>query len=391
MDAFHNNALSVLYSWIAERFYDFVGGSIITAFKNFNYEAFLLKHNHIAYLIDTNIVDFLSDIIEYCICPWYSPWDSFKQAVFPFAVFFWEIFAKSPVFGFIFTVVTVRWVYTDFYKYVEMGSGATVGGWLKTKFLILFLALIRVDVLSAPFMDPATRPHLGRLFDMDRRPGERPTVVGVGPLRQATQAASPAIVAGVLAAVQQRVARAPGARVEAEGTRLGPITAPGYNNSSSVSVLDGSAALEMHPRDCAELVRAGRAERHPLACAAENPLWRFWHRVVRRGEVPVPANVVHVYAPRDRAELALFRRLLDAAIWFGVQQMPPARQNPAVNANPPVVNGGAPVVNGDGPVVNGVGPVVNGGAPAVDGVAPVVNGDGGAPVVNGDGPGNGDA
>lgn len=226
---------------------------------------------------------------------------------------------------------------------------------------------------------------------MDSRPGDRPTVVGAGPLRQAKQTASPAIVTAVLAAVQQRVARAPGARVHAEGSRLGPITAPGYNNSSSVSVLDGSAELELHPRDCAELVRAGWAQRHPLACAAENPLWRFWYRTLRRGEVPVPANVVHVYAPRDRAELALFRHLIGTAIWFGVQQMPPARQGPAVNANPPVVNGGAPVVNGGGPVVDGLGPVVNGGAPMVNGGAPMVNGDGDAPVMSGDGPADGDA
>lgn len=145
-----NEAIKAFNRWLKETFHDFIRGGIISAWKNFNYEAFLLRHNRIAYLIDTNIVDFLQDFMEFCICPWYNPWGSFKQVVYPFAVFFWAILAKSPVFCFIFTVGTIYWIYDDYYKYIEMGGGGTVGGWLRTKFLVLVLILIRVASCRRP-------------------------------------------------------------------------------------------------------------------------------------------------------------------------------------------------------------------------------------------------
>lgn len=397
---------------------------ILAGWRNLTSAEFMLTHEAWAYLIDTPIMEAWDDFVDYAICPWLHPWASLNQVLTPFLRFFWELLGHSPVFWFIFITFTLRWLYCDYYRYVAVGGGerpSSIRGWWRTKYLSFYLRILRVNVLSRPFLDPTTNPYRGILFNLARRQGGRPTILGLDPQRQGNQEAAPNTHAAMVAILEQRAAANPGALVmgpslveahlRALKRRLpaGLTAAEWGGEIAHVLTSDSSAHVVLHPADCAEVIRKGWGERPPLACAAESPIWRFWYHTVCGERLPLPFNMVLVYAPRNRAEMDMFAGIVDAAVWFaaplaaGVDaptsaETTPFRTpiengvSPALNGVDPSMNGNSPVLNGVSPSLNGDAPSLNGDAPAVNVDAPALNGDGDTPALGGDAPAeNGDA
>lgn len=319
---------------------------IKTGWRHLTSHEFMVKHEYISYFLDSQVRDYWDDLVEYGICPWYHPLASLTQVLTPLLIFLWEIFGKSPVFWLLFITLIARWVYHSYYRYLAVGRGgtpSTFGGWWRTKYLLFYCrVLLRVNVLSSPFLDPMTEPYRGMLFDLDPREGERPTVLGLAPQRQGNQKASPDTEAAMVAILERKAAENPGAlvigpslveghlralkrRLPAGLAPATPMTVAEWGGEiSHVRRLDSSAHVIMHPADCAEVIQKGWGERHPLGCAAENPVWRFWHHTICRKRLPLPHNIVLVYAPRTDAELAMFGRIVDAAAWFAMLPAAPA-------------------------------------------------------------------
>ncbi|KKY33256.1 putative xylosidase glycosyl [Diaporthe ampelina] len=267
------------------------------------------RNSVISYLIDNTIMEVWCDFVDKALCPWYHPLGSLRQVLSPVVIFFWGILGG--------------------------GTPSTFAGWFRTKYLLFFCRVfLRVDVLSNPFLDPMTEPYRGRLFDLAPREGGRPAILGLAPQRQGDQKAAPDTEAAMVAILERKAAENPTALVMerslVEGhlrslkrrlpAGLAPAT-PGTvaewgGEVSHVHKLDSSAHVVLHPADCAEVIQKGWAERHPLGCAAENPVWVFWHHTICRKRLPLPHNIVLVYAPRDEAEMAMFERIVDAAAWF---------------------------------------------------------------------------
>ncbi|POS73233.1 hypothetical protein DHEL01_v208378 [Diaporthe helianthi] len=230
-----------------------------------------------------------------------------------------------------------RWVYDDFYRYLAVGRGgtpSTFSGWCQVKVLdfiarYIFLA----DVHGVPYLDPMYEPYRGQLFNLPRRLSDRPTIVGLIPQRQANQWGSPETEAAIIALLERKAAENPATLVmehsyleghlRALKRRLPAGAVPGalgtpaeWGGEIAHAHYESSVHVILHPADAAEVVRAGWGERHPLACCAEYWLWRSYYHNWRGARIPLPTNFVLVYAPRDAAEMAVFERIVDAAVWF---------------------------------------------------------------------------
>lgn len=352
-----------------------------------------LTHEVWFHLVATPIMDAWDDLVDFAICPWYHPLASLNQVLPPFARLFWELLGRSPIFWFISITFMLRWTYCDYYRYVAVGGGekpSSIRGWLRTKYLSFVLRILRVNVLSYPFLDSTTDPYRGILFNLARRQGERPTILGLDPQRQGDQQVAPNTHAAMVAILEKTAAANPGTlvmgpslvekhvralkkRLPAGLAHATPDTAAEWGGEVSyVHTSDGSAHVVLHPADCAEVIRKGWGERPPLACAAENPIWRFWYHIVCGERLPLPFNMVLVYAPRDWAEMDVFARIVDAAVWFavppdvGVDASTPGEMTPS---RIPSLDGVAPSVNGVSPTLNGNSAALNWDAPAVDGDA----------------------
>lgn len=235
------------------------------------------------------------------------------------------------------TVSLLRWAYHDFYSYLAVRRGGTPStflGWCQAKVLsFLVHCIFRVDVFGAPFLDPMYEPYHGQLFDLPPRQSGRPTIVGLVPQRQANQWTSRETEAAINTLLERKAAENPDtlamgqsffeSHLRALRRRLPTGAVPGapgmageWGGEVAYAHYESSAHVILHPADAAEVVRAGWGERHPLACCAEHWLWRFYHHTLRGVGVPLPPNLVLVYAPRGAHEMAMFKRILDAAVWF---------------------------------------------------------------------------
>lgn len=255
----------------------------------------------------------------------------------------------------------LRWAYHDFDRYLRVGRGgtpSTFSGWCQVK-LLSFIAhyIFMVDIFGDPFIDPMYEPRRGQLFNLPGRPSDRPTVVGLVPQRQANQWASRETEAAIIALLERKAAGNPTAlvmdphsffepnlralkrRLPAGAVPGAPGTEAEWGGEIAHAHYESSSHVVLHPADAAELIRAGWGERHPLACCAEHWLWREYHHNWRGVRLPLPNNFVLVYAPRDEAEMAVFERIVDAAIWFHTlpQNGDSTRPAPNPDPSPPVV------------------------------------------------------
>ena len=270
--------------------------------------------------------------------PWYDPLAALKEVFTLIAKVFYEVCCKSPLFWILATFLIVSWVRNDYDAYLRVGRGGTAStpwGWWRTKRLNFVLKyILQVEVLSDPFVDPMTEPYRGRLFDLPRRDGDRPKIIGLAPQRQADQKVSPQTELDLVSMLEKKAHEKPDTlimdRSYLEGhlralkRRLGPTGVPGMPGTDAewggeiahVHKLDGSAHVVLHPADCGEVIRAGWGERHPLAHAAEFSVWTAWFHGLRRRRLPLPSNAVLVYAPRTPEQKAVFETIIDAAVWW---------------------------------------------------------------------------
>lgn len=269
---------------------------------------------------------------------WYNPLEFTTQLLKLFWSLTRELLLKSPLFWAIVLVWLVYWAYTDFWDYMRVGRGgtpSTFAGWWRNKILLLIALVLRADVYGAPYLDPMTEPYRGKLFGLPRRAGKRPVIVGFAPQRQGNQRVNPETEAAMVAILNRKAAENPDlvmqrsffeghlcalrkrfpAGVKPAGT---PMSFNEWGGEiCHVHIPDGgSAHIILHPGDAQEVIQAGYGERHPLACCAERWIWRFYHHTIRGTRLPLPFNFILFYAPRDADEMAIFERILDAAIWF---------------------------------------------------------------------------
>jgi hypothetical protein len=78
--------------------------------------------------------------------------------------------------------------------------------------------------------------------------------------------------------------------------------------------IDGGMHLIMHPDDVREVLESEWGERHPLARA--DWWWLFWFVWLWGGRPPVPEELVLIYAPRNKEEVEVVRKMVRAAAWW---------------------------------------------------------------------------
>lgn len=259
-----------------------------------------------------------------------------------------DYFFCSPVFWccyyalvFYVTVRIAMYLRRDYLRFLSLGRGgrpSNVRGWVQNKFYqILLVNTIGVDVYSKVFLDPLAEPYNGFLFlyDMPTRPGPRPGIIGMDPLRQNADG-YPRAMAGIMARfVALGLQNPENLRTQASFltglpalTRNLPEAAPSgtpdavteWGGELAHVRYDGSTSICLHPWDANEVIQRNWGQRNPLAVMNEVWIWRFvYHRILRR-RTPLPYNMVIVYAPRNAEEEVVFNHILAASIWWAHSQ-----------------------------------------------------------------------
>lgn len=292
----------------------------------------------VEYIKSTSITEVWDDLCEWGVSLWYTPLEFTMQVLELFWFLIRELLLKSPVFWIITLLWLVHWVYTDFWDYMRVGRGgtpSTFAGWRRNKILLLISLILQADVYGDPYLDPMTEPCRGRLFGLPPRMGKRPEIVGLAPQRQGNQRVNPQTETAMVAILNRKASENPDLVMQQsffEGhlcalrkrfpAYVEPAGTPRSVNEWGGEICHvhkpdgGSAHIILHPGDAQEVIQAGYGERHPLACCAEHWIWRFYHHAIRGTRLPLPFNFVLLYAPRDADEMAIFERIVDAAIWF---------------------------------------------------------------------------
>lgn len=278
--------------------------------------------------------------------PWTEPVYFFEDVLDQLNYVLEDYFFCSPVFWcfcflsvFFIEVRIAMYIRRDYLRFLSLGRGgrpSNVRGWLQNKFYqILLVNIIGVDVFSEAFNDPMAEPYNGFLYDMPTRPGPRPGIIGMDPMRQKTDG-RPRAMAGIMdrfvAIGLQNPERLRYKASFLTGlpalTRNLPEAAP---NGTPNSVTewggelayvrhDGSTSICLHPWDANEVIQNGWGERSPLAVMSEVWIWRFLHHRILRTRTPLPYNMVMVYAPRNAEEEIVFNHILAASIWWAFSQ-----------------------------------------------------------------------
>jgi len=208
--------------------------------------------------------------------------------------------------------------------FLALGPGGlphNLAGWL-VQGAVSFIATS--DTTStAPFRTARARrsfaPHGGRSFLDDGflplREGARPTVPSyVAPQRQTTDVAAPGAAADMVAFLRRVAAANPAAlacrpsRLEGQGTLAlwlaGPLPVPRFMRRTAGETChvhpEGSTHLILSLADAELAAEKGWAERHRVS-----GVMGFW-----------PVTYLLVYAPRDEAEMEVWKKLVMASLRF---------------------------------------------------------------------------
>ncbi|KAF3764807.1 hypothetical protein M406DRAFT_340336 [Cryphonectria parasitica EP155] len=218
----------------------------------------------------------------------------------------------------------------DYQNFLRLGPGGTpptLAGYAR-------LAWFRLFALRDPFSPPPrrvaatttiSRPAAGVLTpqNLPYRSGPRPTVAGLAPQRQLNQHGSPTTIASLRAALT-RLAKLHPSRfgtatscIEKHGFALfarHPVSEHVCGNGEVCHIhsSDRSMHMNLHPDDIAEVLAKGWAERHPLAFGAHRKWWE--------PRSPLPETFVLVYSPRDESDLRVVCKIIEAAIWYTVEE-----------------------------------------------------------------------
>lgn len=204
-------------------------------------------------------------------------------------------------------------IYNDYDNFLSLGPGGTPStflGYLKITYLRLF-------ALSDPYK-PATfsekiYPTVGYYQRshswLPERTGPRPKIAGIAPQRQLNQPGCSKMYQLLRISLENLAAKHPNSfRVgtscfEKKGLALfalNPINPTCRGEICHVHHSDRSMHMNLHPDDAKVVLENGWGERHPLARGG-------WMKAY------VPREFIMIYAPRDRMELDVVGRIIEAA------------------------------------------------------------------------------
>ncbi|KAH8652754.1 hypothetical protein BGZ60DRAFT_533614 [Tricladium varicosporioides] len=212
-------------------------------------------------------------------------------------------------------------IHHDYLNFLSLGPGGTPPtflGYLKITYLRLF-------ALSDPY-SPATPqkkiyPQTGYYQRasswLPQRQGPRPKIAGIAPQRQLNQSGCPEMYLTLRTSLTNLTKRHPSTFLigtscfEKKGLAVfarNPINATCRGEICHVHHSDRSMHMNLHPDDARIVLEKGWGERHPLARGG----WMSAY---------VPREFIMVYAPRDKGELEVVCRIIEAAgFWVSGQR-----------------------------------------------------------------------
>jgi hypothetical protein len=207
-------------------------------------------------------------------------------------------------------------VHNDYRNFLSLGPGGTPStfvGYLKIVYLRFFaLSNPYTPLILSGKIYPVKGYYQGAQSWLPRRTGPRPTVAGIAPQRQLDQPGCAemyqALRASIenLADLQPDILRIGTSCFEKNGLALfskDPINTTCRGEICHVHHSDRSMHMNLHPEDAKVVLEKGWGERHPLARGG----WMIAY---------VPQEFVMVYAPRDRTELDVVCRIVEAAAFW---------------------------------------------------------------------------
>lgn len=204
-------------------------------------------------------------------------------------------------------------VYNDFTNFINLGPGGTPStftGYIKITYLRLFALS---DPYSPATFDEKIYPTTGYYQRatswLPIRNGSRPKIAGIAPQRQIDQPGCPTMYQTLRTSLENLAVRHPDTyRIgtscfEKKGLALfarNPINATCRGEICHVHDSDKSMHMNLHPDDAKIVLENGWGERHPLARGG----WMAAY---------VPREFIMVYAPRNKSELDVVCRIIEAA------------------------------------------------------------------------------
>jgi hypothetical protein len=204
-------------------------------------------------------------------------------------------------------------IYNDYENFLSLGPGGTPStflGYLKITYLRLFA--LSDPYTPAAFSEkiyPVTGYYKRTRSWLPERTGPRPKIAGIAPQRQLDQPGCSQMYQLLRTSLENLAIKHPNSfRVgtscfEKKGLALfarDPINATCRGEICHVHHSDRSMHMNLHPDDAKVVLEKGWGERHPLARGG-------WMRAY------VPREFIMVYAPRDRTELDVVCRIIEAA------------------------------------------------------------------------------
>lgn len=226
----------------------------------------------------------------------------------------------------------------DYDNFLSLGPGGTPGtflGYLKITYLRIFRLR---DPFTAPEKTLDIFPSVGLLQRergwLAQRCGPRPTIAGIAPQRQINQRGCPEMYQLLRNTLKRAALSHPESLrtaiscFEKSGLALfadHPINVTCRGEIAHVHDSDHSLHMNLHPDDAAVVLAKGWGERHPLSKGGW--LGRY-----------VPQQFLMVYAPRDRAELEVVCRIIEAAIfWVSGEQVDLKIEHEMIADSTPIV------------------------------------------------------
>jgi len=212
-------------------------------------------------------------------------------------------------------------IYNDYDNFLLLGPGgtpATFLGYLKITYLRLFA--LSDPYTPATFSEtiyPPTGYYQRAQSWFPERNGPRPKIAGIAPQRQLDQPGCPEMHQTLRTSLENLAVRHPDffrvgtSCFEKKGLALfarDPINATCRGEICHVHHSDRSMHMNLHPDDAKVVLEKGWGERHPLARGG-------WMKAY------VPREFIMIYAPRNRTELDVVCRIIEAAgFWVSGQK-----------------------------------------------------------------------
>jgi hypothetical protein len=207
-------------------------------------------------------------------------------------------------------------IHNDYKNFLSLGPGGTPStffGYLKIVYLRFFALSNPYTPLALSYkVNPAEGYYQGAQCWLPRRAGPRPTVAGIAPQRQLDQPGSIKMYLALRTSLEQlaeersELLRTGTSCFEKNGLALfsqDPINATCRGEICHIHHSDRSMHMNLHPDDARVVLEKGWGERHPLARGG----WLMAY---------VPREFIMVYAPRDRTELDVVCRIIEAAAFW---------------------------------------------------------------------------